>query len=78
MGYKTFAQGLRVKDAKEKWLETQLQAYLCLHRKVQLKHLGLDDKMIRQCIQRDSPSLFFEQKMSASACCVAQRSVSSA
>jgi hypothetical protein len=68
---KLVAQGMHVIHAMEKWLENQLLAYLGLHPKVQLKHLGLSDKIFRQCIQIDLPSQFFEQRVGAQ--CVLRR-----
>jgi hypothetical protein len=68
---KLVAQGMHVIDAKEKWLENQLLAYLGLHPKLLLKHLGLSDKIFRQCIQSDSPLQFFEQRVGAQ--CVVRR-----
>jgi hypothetical protein len=64
---------MTIKDAKEKLLDGQLRAYIGVHPKMTVKNLGIDDKLLRQCVEGDSPSLFFSQQVRNSHCelCVA-------
>jgi hypothetical protein len=49
--------------AKQKVQEIQLRAFLGLHSKLQVRHLGIEKRSLDQCVAGDSPLEFYDQKV---------------
>jgi hypothetical protein len=49
--------------AKQKVKEIRLRAFLGLHSKLQVRHLGSEKRNLDQCVAGDSPLEFYGQKV---------------
>jgi hypothetical protein len=59
------ANGMKLEDAQEMWLEVQMRAFIGVHPKVRLKQLSIQESSLRKCVGSESSLQFWAEQVPA-------------